>query len=167
MGIRQQVFGIAARDLLARLGVEEDAIVTDRKDTSEFVGDDHNGRAQTVAQLEYQLVKQVLPGITVAETSELAKHLLNDDNRTVMGISPQKPGIRIPTDADLKGALTSAETVAVTAWTDTAATGTLMERPLSRAFSTASETCLARALSVCEEANITTKKANSRVMKSA
>jgi zinc protease len=75
---------------------------------------------------EYQLVRQILPGITVAETSELAKHLLSDDNRTVMGISPQKPGIRIPSDAELKGALASAESVAVTAWTDTAATGTLM-----------------------------------------
>jgi zinc protease len=76
---------------------------------------------------EYQLVKQILPGITVSETSEMARRLLSDDNRTVMGVSPQKPGIRIPTDADLKAALTSAEHVPVTAWTDTAATGTLME----------------------------------------
>ena len=35
------------------------------------------------------------------------------------------------------------------------------------AFSTASETALALDLSVCEEANITTKKANNNVMKSA
>src|SRR5579863_3847107 len=39
--------------------------------------------------------------------------------------------------------------------------------PFSRASRTESETCLALALSVWEEANITTKKANSSVMKSA
>jgi zinc protease len=76
---------------------------------------------------EYQLVKQILQGITVSDTSEMAKRLLNDDNRTVMGVSPQKSGIRIPTDADLRAALSSAEAVKVTAWTDTSATGTLME----------------------------------------
>jgi zinc protease len=57
----------------------------------------------------------------------MARRLLSDDNRSVMGVSPQKPEIRIPTDADLKAAITSAERVAVTAWIDTAATGTLME----------------------------------------
>src|ERR1039458_2635740 len=39
--------------------------------------------------------------------------------------------------------------------------------PLSRASLTESETCWARALSVWDEANITTKKANIKVMKSA
>ncbi|MEO8256177.1 MAG: insulinase family protein [Acidobacteriota bacterium] len=76
---------------------------------------------------EYQLVKQVLPGITVSETSEMAKRLLGDDSRIVLGVSPQKTGLRIPTDADLTTALASAERTAVTAWSDTAATGTLME----------------------------------------
>jgi zinc protease len=76
---------------------------------------------------EYQLVKQILPGITVSETSEMAARLLSDDNRTVMAVSPQKPDIRIPGDADLKAAITAAERGAVTAWTDTAATGNLME----------------------------------------
>ncbi len=76
---------------------------------------------------EYQLVKQVLPGITVTETTEMAKRLLSDDNRTVMAVSPQKAGIRVPSDGDLKAALVAAEKTAVTAWTDTAAIGTLME----------------------------------------
>ncbi len=76
---------------------------------------------------EYQLVKQVLPGITVSETSEMAKRLLGDDSRVVLGVSPQNPSVRVPTEAELTAALVSAERVAVTAWSDTAATGTLME----------------------------------------
>src|SRR5207302_4396249 len=35
---------------------------------------------------EYQLVKQVLPGITVSETSEMAKRLLGDDSRVVPAV---------------------------------------------------------------------------------
>ncbi len=76
---------------------------------------------------EYELVRQVLPGISVAEVTEMARRLLGDDNRTVMAVSPQKAGIRVPSDGDLKNALASADKTAVTAWTDTAATGTLME----------------------------------------
>ncbi len=76
---------------------------------------------------EYELVRQVLPGISVAEVTEMARRLLRDDNRTVMAVSPQKAGIRVPSDGDLKNALASADKTAVTAWTDTAATGTLME----------------------------------------
>ena len=77
---------------------------------------------------EYQLVKQILPGITVAETSEMAKRLLVDNSRVVLAVSPQKSGIRVPTDGELKAALTSVQSVAVTAWKDAAATGTWMAR---------------------------------------
>jgi zinc protease len=76
---------------------------------------------------EYQLVQQLLPGITVAETSEMARHLLGDNNRIVLAVSPQKPGLRVPTDADLKAALASAESTAVTAWSDPATVGVFME----------------------------------------
>jgi zinc protease len=76
---------------------------------------------------EYQLVKQLLPGITVAETTEMAKHLLVDNNRIVLAVSPEKSGLKVPSDADLKSALASAESTAVTAWSDSAATAVFME----------------------------------------
>ena len=76
---------------------------------------------------EYQLVKQVLPGITVAEISEMAKHLLSDNSRVVLAVSPQKSGLRVPTEPQIKAALTSAEATAIKAWNDTSATGVLME----------------------------------------
>jgi zinc protease len=76
---------------------------------------------------EYALVKQVLPGITAAETSEMARRLLSDESGVVLALSPQKPEIHVPSEADLKAALASAEATATMAWSDSAATGVLME----------------------------------------
>ena len=56
-------------------------------------------------EYEYKLVQQVLPGITVNEASAMAKALLVDNSRVVLAVSPQKPDIRIPTDAQLQAAL--------------------------------------------------------------
>ena len=75
---------------------------------------------------EYDLVKSVLPGITVSETTEAAKRLLSGDNTTVLAIPPQKPDIRVPTEAALRAALSDADKTTVTAWSDTATTGVLM-----------------------------------------
>ncbi|HEY7290938.1 MAG TPA: insulinase family protein [Vicinamibacterales bacterium] len=78
---------------------------------------------------EYRLVEQVLPTITDAEVSAMAKALLSDDSRVILATSPQKAGIRIPTEAELQAALTTANGVRVTPWTETAASGSLMENP--------------------------------------
>jgi zinc protease len=77
---------------------------------------------------EYALVQQVLPGIAPVDTSAMAQSLLADASRVVLAVSPQKPGIRIPTDVELQAALTSAERTAVTAWNDTTTTRELMDR---------------------------------------
>ena len=76
---------------------------------------------------EYQLVKQLLPRITDADASTMARSLLGDDSRVILATSPQKAGIKIPTDADLQAAIATATTSRVTPWTDTSATRALME----------------------------------------
>jgi len=76
---------------------------------------------------EYRLVQQVLPTISEAEVSAMAKGLLNDDSRVILATSPQKPGIKIPTDAELQAAMVAANSVRVTPWTDTTPTKGLME----------------------------------------
>jgi zinc protease len=75
---------------------------------------------------EYDLVKSVLPGISVSETTEAAKRLLSGDNTTVLAISPEKPDIRVPTEAGLRAAISDAEKTTVTAWSDAATTGVWM-----------------------------------------
>jgi zinc protease len=76
---------------------------------------------------EYRLVQQVLPTISDAEVSAMAKALLNDDSRVILATSPQKAGIKIPTEAELQSAMAAASTVRVMPWTDTASTSTLMD----------------------------------------
>src|SRR4029453_12629061 len=78
-----------------------------------FVGEPTSGIAY-----EYELVKPLLPTITTNDASGLIKSLLNDDSRVVLAVSPQKPGIKIPTEADLQAALKSGAAAPVHAWSE-------------------------------------------------
>jgi zinc protease len=78
---------------------------------------------------EYTLVQQLLPTITSADTSTLARSLLGDDSRVILAVTPQKPDIKVPTEADLQAALTAATAVRVTPWTDAGGDRALMEHP--------------------------------------
>ena len=77
---------------------------------------------------EYRLVQQLLPSITDGEASTLARSLLGDDSRVILATSPQKAGIKIPTEGELQAAIATATATRVTPWTDTSATRALMER---------------------------------------
>jgi zinc protease len=76
-------------------------------------------------EYEHRLEKQLLPGITAAETAALGKTLLAEDARVVLVTSPQKASV--PTDEQLKGMLAGVESTAVTPWNDTTATRELIE----------------------------------------
>ena len=78
---------------------------------------------------ERQLVTQFVPGITAAEIGEAARRLFAEGSRVILAVSPQKPGIKIPADADLLVAVKSADTVAVTAWNDAGSDRELMAKP--------------------------------------
>jgi zinc protease len=80
-------------------------------------------------EYEYRLVKQLLPTITEADASTMARSLLGDDSRVILATSPQKAGVKVPTEAELQAALTAATSTRVTPWADTAMTRALMERP--------------------------------------
>src|SRR5205807_9745237 len=75
-----------------------------------------------------QLVKQLLPTITTNDASALAKSVLTDDSRVVLAVSPQKDGIKIPTEADLQAALRSGAETPVEAFTDNGVTRDIMNR---------------------------------------
>ena len=69
----------------------------------------------------------MLPAITLDEVSAMARSLMSDDGRVVLVTSPQKDGLQPPTEAGLRAALGSADTVAVTPWSDTSTTRALVE----------------------------------------
>jgi zinc protease len=76
---------------------------------------------------EYRLLQQVLPGISASEVSGLAKDLFADDSRVVLVTAPQKPDVKVPTEADVRSALQSVDSVAVTPWNDTSTNRELLE----------------------------------------
>ena len=78
-------------------------------------------------EYEYRLVKQLLPAITEADASTMARMLLGDDSRVILATSPQKTGVKVPTEAELQAALTKATATRVTQWADTTTTRALME----------------------------------------
>ena len=77
---------------------------------------------------EYELAQALIPAITAADVAAAARTLFSDASRVVIGVSPQKPGLQVPTEADLRAALARATTVAVTPWNDAGSGRALMER---------------------------------------
>lgn len=78
-------------------------------------------------EYEYRLSQQLLPGITAADASALARTLLGDDSRVILATAPQKADAGVPSEADLHAALVSADAVAVTAWNDAITSRALLE----------------------------------------
>jgi zinc protease len=78
---------------------------------------------------EYALVQRVLPGITLADVSSIARARLSGEGQVVLAITPQKEGVPVPAEADLQAALAAAAKVAVTPWLDATTAKALMETP--------------------------------------
>jgi zinc protease len=96
---------------------------------SEYVSYFLNDEPSPGIEYEYKLVQQLLPTITDADVSALGRSLLGDDSRVILATMPQKAGVKVPTEAELQGAITTAASVRVTPWTDAGATRALLENP--------------------------------------
>jgi len=79
-------------------------------------------------EYEYRLVKHLLPTMTEADASTMARSLLGDNSRVILATSPQKTGVKVPTEGELQAALAAATATRVTPWADTTTTRALMER---------------------------------------
>jgi zinc protease len=74
----------------------------------------------------YRLTRDLLPGITLAEVGARTQRLTHNDNRVVLVSAPEKPGVAVPTEADVRGMLARAAEAKVAAWVDTSAGKALM-----------------------------------------
>ncbi len=102
---------------------------------------------------EYKIVQQLLPTVTLDEVSALAKTLLSEDGRVILATSPEKAGVRIPTEAELKAALKTVESTPVTAWHDTTTTREIVESKPEPAAVTSRRTVDAIGLTIVKFAN--------------
>jgi len=94
----------------------------------EYVSHFLTGEPAPGIEYEYELAQALLPAITAGDVSALARELLHDGSRVVLAVSPQKNGLRVPTEAEFDETLAAAAKVAVTPWADTTTTRELMEQ---------------------------------------
>jgi len=95
----------------------------------EYVSHFLTGEPSPGIDVELALVRQALPTVTIAEVREVTARLIREDSRVVFVVAPQKEGVAVPTEADVRGVLASATRVAVTPWEDRTAGRQLLERP--------------------------------------
>ena len=67
---------------------------------------------------EYDFLQKVLPSITVEEINQLPKKWISDENRVVIITAPDKEGVNIPTEEEIKAVLKEAESMNITAYED-------------------------------------------------
>ena len=79
-------------------------------------------------EIAFRLAQQLLPTITLQEVNALAQAWITDHNRVVVSMSPEKAGLRIPTEAELLAALDRANSAPVTAYVENLSTEPLVPR---------------------------------------
>jgi len=77
---------------------------------------------------EWKLVQQVLPTITLNDVTTLATARLGGEGEVVLAVMPQKDSVKVPQEADIRAALSSADRAAVTPWNDATTTRALVEK---------------------------------------
>ncbi|HVX38268.1 MAG TPA: insulinase family protein [Gemmatimonadaceae bacterium] len=119
-----------AKENLAR-GYERAYAERDKTQSAAFVQDyvDNylNQSAIPGIEREYTLVQQLLPTITLANVNTLASNWITDDNRVVIAESPIKDSVKVPTRADILAAFAQAAKAQVTPYTETVASGALID----------------------------------------
>ena len=94
--------------------------------TQEYVNHFLEDEPSPGIEYEMKLIRALLPGITAEEATAAARRLFDDRSRVILAISPQKAGLQVPAETDLRATVQKAEAVAVTAWNDAAGATSLM-----------------------------------------
>lgn len=119
-----------AKDDMLR-GYEREYTERDKTESGTFVGqyiaNYLSGSAIPGIEYEYPLIQQLLPTITVADVNALAQSWITDQNRIVIAEAPDKPGVTVPTRAQLLDAFGRAAKAHVTAYTEALSTEALVD----------------------------------------
>jgi zinc protease len=75
---------------------------------------------------EYEFMKEYLPGITLEEVNELTDEWIKDENRVVVVMAPEKEGVEVPSEDEVRAILEEMKNVEVTAYEDEAVPDALM-----------------------------------------
>jgi zinc protease len=94
----------------------------------EYVRNYLEGEAIPGIEKEYQLVQQLLPSISLTDVNTLASKWITDENRVIIADSPQKEGVKIPTQADIAAVFGRAAKAQVVAYTENVSSEALIEK---------------------------------------
>ncbi|MGV3707870.1 MAG: M16 family metallopeptidase, partial [Gemmatimonas sp.] len=92
----------------------------------EYIGNFLSGEAYPGIAFETDLVRNLIPKVTLAEVNALAREPRGAANRTVAFTSPDKEGLALPTDQEIRRALSNASAATVAAYTEAVAEGALV-----------------------------------------
>ena len=84
----------------------------------EYIGNYLRGEAIPGIAKEYELVQQLLPTISLADVNAAARGWIRDEDRVVIAGAPAKPGIKVPTAAELRDVFTRVGQEKLTAYTE-------------------------------------------------
>ncbi len=80
-------------------------------------------------EFEYKIASTYLPTITGNEIAALAKELITEENRVVLGVAPEKKDAPPPSTETLRATLERASTAPVERWAEATAGRELVEKP--------------------------------------
>jgi zinc protease len=80
-------------------------------------------------EVEYKIAATYLPTITGDEISALAKELITEENRVVLGVAPEKKETPPPSTETMRAAIARAGTAPVERWAEATAGRELVEKP--------------------------------------
>src|SRR5918993_1371382 len=80
-------------------------------------------------EFEYKIAATYLPTVTAEEVAALAKELITEENRVVLGVAPEKKEVPPPSVETMRAAINRASTAPVDRWADATADRELVEKP--------------------------------------
>ncbi|MEX2285125.1 MAG: insulinase family protein [Gemmatimonadota bacterium] len=83
-------------------------------------------------EYEYQLAKEQIPTVALAEVNALARNWITEENRVVIVTAPDKAGVKVPTQSELLAVFSRSAQLPVTAWTETVSDDPLLDRMPTR-----------------------------------
>ena len=92
----------------------------------EYIGNYLIGDAIPGIEYEYKLVQQLVPTITLTNVNKMASKWITDDNRIILAESPDKPGVKVPTRAELLSVFDRAAKAKVVAYSEHLSSGALV-----------------------------------------
>jgi zinc protease len=100
-----------------------------RRLVGEYVNNFLDREAIPGIEVEYNLYKRFLPGITLDEVNAHARELITTENRVISVDGPQKEGVKIPSQTELEVVFKEAESADVPPYVDNVASKPLLSTP--------------------------------------